>query len=321
MEGIMKKEGNNMAGKVASISINERREEQFNDTVANIRPVFTEGKGRNQKTLTGSVMVPLSCCYVDMRYQRFRQHRKLKWLDSRWSLSKLTPIVIVPHYEEHRFAIVDGQGRFLVAPKKGMDRLPATVLLDIPEDYNERLKFEADCFIKQDTETENLKDLEKHPGRVILEDKTAICIENMLNAYKVKISSLPGQRETSVLGSYPLTYNIVLTHGGKCLEFIFTIIDNAGWNKEKNGYASYVMRSLRDVWIAHPNDRVKMSDFLSKELRQLTPMLFSSKSRAKYPARDPRVACTLYIEDMLCEGLKLPKKIYIDGEKKCKVIG
>ena len=26
------------------------------------------------------------------------------------------------------------------------------------------------------------------------------------------------------------------------------------------------------------------------------------------------------MEDMLCDGLKLPKKIYMDGDKKCKVV-
>lgn len=309
-----------MAAKITSMSIEARREEQFNDTVANIRPVLTDGKGKNLKTVTGFVMVPLSCCFVDERYQGLRLHRKLFYLDRDWSLSKLTAITIVPHYEEHRFAIVDGKGRYLVAPKKGMDRLPANVLLDIPEDYDERLKFEVRCFIGQDTETEEMKDLEKHPGRVILGDEKAVCIKELLDEYKINIVATPGKREASVLGSYPTTYRIVSTHGRKCLEFIFSTINNAGWSKEKNGYATYVMNSLKDAWVAHPNDRIDMSIYLSKNLRQLTPMLFGSKARAKYPTRDPRMACTLYIEDMLCEGLGFPKRIYIDGEKKCKVI-
>ena len=309
-----------MAVKVTAMSINARREEQFNDTISNIRPGLTVGKGRNHKTITGSVTVPLACCYVDERYQGMRQHKKLSRLDSKWDIRKLTSIVVVPHYEEHRFAIVDGQGRFLVAPKKGMDRLPAIVLLDVPDDYNERLKFEAEYFIGQDTEVENVKPLEKHLARVILGDEAATCLDRLLNTYGIKFVSTQGNREVSVLGSYTDTYSIAKVHGEKCLDFIFSIISNAGWNKEPNGYATYVMRALKEVWVAHPNDRVDMNIFLSKNLRQINPMLFGSAARSKYPKRDHRTACILYMEDMLCDGLKLPKKIYIDGDKKCKVV-
>ena len=37
-----------------------RRMEQFNDIVANIKPLMTVGKGKNQRVITGSAVVPLS---------------------------------------------------------------------------------------------------------------------------------------------------------------------------------------------------------------------------------------------------------------------
>ena len=43
-----------MAGKVTSMSTEARRKEQFNDTISNIRPVLTKGRGKSQKTITGS---------------------------------------------------------------------------------------------------------------------------------------------------------------------------------------------------------------------------------------------------------------------------
>lgn len=109
-------------------------------------------------------------------------------------------------------------------------------------------------------------------------------------------------------------------HGEKCLDFIFSIIDNAGWNKEANGYATFVMRALKEVWVAHPNDRKEMSRFLSKELRQIAPNLFSANARTKYPKRDNRAACTLHMEDLVCDNLGIEKKIYVDGTRKCKVV-
>lgn len=305
----------------AVVAMNEetRRMEQFNDIVANIKPLMTTGKGKNQRTITGSAVVPLSCCFVDSRYQGMRTHKHLNRLKNKWDERKLTPIILVPHPEEYRFAVVDGQGRCLVAPEKGMDRLNAIILMDAPEDLNERLKFEAEYFIGQDSEVENVKPLEKHLSRVIIGDVAAVSLDKLLNKYGIKFVSTKGNREESVLGSYTDTYSIVKVHGEKCLDFIFSIIDNAGWNKETNGYATFVMRALREVWIAHPNDRKEIHRYLSKELRQIDPALFSAEAKSKYPKRDHRVSCVLYVEDLVCDGLGIEKKIYVENGKKVKI--
>lgn len=305
----------------AVVAMNEetRRIEQFNDIVANIKPLMTVGKGKNQRAITGSAVVPLSCCFVDSRYQGMRTHKHLNRLKNKWDERKLTPIILVPHPEEYRFAVVDGQGRCLVAPEKGMDRLNAIILMDAPEDLNERLKFEAEYFIGQDSEVENVKPLEKHLSRVIIGDNAAVSLDKLLNKYGIKFVSTKGNREESVLGSYTDTYSIVKVHGEKCLDFIFSIIDNAGWNKEINGYATFVMRALREVWIAHPNDRKEIHRYLSKELRQIDPALFSAEAKAKYPKRDHRVSCVLYVEDLVCDGLGIEKKIYVENVKKVKI--
>lgn len=303
------------------VAMNEetRRIEQYNDIVANIKPLMTVGKGKNQRAITGSAVVPLSCCFIDSRYQGMRTHKHLNRLKNKWDERKLTPIILVPHPEEYRFAVVDGQGRCLVAPEKGMDRLNAIILMDVPEDLNERLKFEAEYFIGQDSEVENVKPLEKHLSRVIIGDSAAVSLDKLLNKYGIKFVATKGNRGESVLGSYTDAYSIVKVHGEKCLDFIFSIIDNAGWNKETNGYATFVMRALREVWIAHPNDRKEIHRFLSKELRQIDPALFSANAKAKYPKRDHRISCVLYVEDMVCDGLGIEKKIYVENGKKVKI--
>jgi len=306
----------------AVVAMNEetRRMEQFNDIVANIKPLMTVGKGKNQRVITGSAVVPLSCCFVDSRYQGMRTHKHLNRLKNKWDERKLTPIILVPHPEEHRFAVVDGQGRCLVAPEKGMDRLNAIILMDAPEDLEERLKFEAEYFIGQDSEVENVKPLEKHRSRVIIGDSAAVSLDKLLNKYGIKFVATRGNRGESILGSYTDAYSIVKAHGEKCLDFIFSIIENAGWNKETNGYATFVMRALREIWIAHPNDRKEIHKYLSKELRQIDPALFSADAKSKYPKRDHRVSCVLYMEDLVCDGLGIEKKIYIESGKKVKVL-
>lgn len=309
-----------MSNTVLSINNETRRIEQFNDIMANVIPMMTKGKGKTLHTITGVANVPLSLCFVDPRYQGMRTHKHIKRLENKWDERKLSNITLVPHPEDHCFAIVDGQGRYIVAPKKGLDRLYATILMDAPEDPVERLKFEAEYFIGQDSEVENVKPLEKHLARVIIGDESATVIDKLCKKYGITFVSTKGQRDESILGSYTDTYSIAKVHGEKCLDFIFSIISNAGWNKEANGYATFVMRALRDIWTAHPNDRVLIHSFLSDELRELDPGLFSSNARARYPKRDHRVSCVLYVEDMVCNGLGINKMIYVDGDKKCKII-
>lgn len=239
---------------VIKMNEEERRIEQFNDVMANAKPMITEGKGRSLRTITASACVPLSVCFVDPRYQGMRSHKRLHRLDSNFDTRKLAPITLVPHYEECRFAIVDGQGRSKVAPNHGMDRLFATILMDAPDDPDERLKFEAEYFIGQDAELEPVSSLEKHLARVIIGDPTATTLDKLLKRYDIKFTQSPGNRKESVLGSYPTTYEIA-KRGEKCLDFIFSIIKNAGWNHEKNGYGTFVMIPLERMWVEHSEDR------------------------------------------------------------------
>ena len=69
----------------------------------------------------------------------------------------------------------------------------------------------------------------------------------------------------------------------------FSISPVVAMNEEINGYATFVMRTLREVWIAHPSDRKEIHRFLSKELRQIDPALFSAEAKSKYPKRDHRM--------------------------------
>lgn len=96
----------------AVVAMNEetRRMEQFNDIVASINLLMTTGKGKNQRVIAGSAVVPLSLCFVDSRYQEMRTHKHLNRLRNKWDERKLAPILLVLHPEEYRSAVVDGQG-------------------------------------------------------------------------------------------------------------------------------------------------------------------------------------------------------------------
>ena len=60
---------NTKAAKVTVFDEMTRRMEQFNDIMANVKPMQTVGTGKGMKTVTGSAVVPISLCYIDDRYQ------------------------------------------------------------------------------------------------------------------------------------------------------------------------------------------------------------------------------------------------------------
>lgn len=291
--------------KLMAKGVSEEQKKLFNLVMENIKGYST---CKSKRKRIGIVAIDLSLLYVDERYQGLRAHKKIRKLINNWDERKLGAIVVVPHPEEYRFAVVDGQGRLMAATELGYETLQAIVLLDAPEDEMERLKFEAEIFISQDDETEDVKPLEKHPARVIIGDPSALTLERIFNKYNVTYTDTKGAREAGVLGSYPTTYEIARIHGESCLEFIFSIINSAGWNDETNGYATFVTESLRYIWVQFFNDRERIHAFLSKELRDIDPTLFSSNARAAYPMRrDTRKACKLYLEDMICESLGLQR--------------
>lgn len=293
--------------------LSEERKRLYKTIMSNLKPFMTDENG---KVVQATGNIPLSLCFVDVRYQGLRRHSKLKKLIDKWDINKLSPIILVPHPEEYRFAIVDGQGRSIVAPMKGLDSLNAIILMVYPEDTKERLLFEAEYFMTQNDETEPVKPIEKHLARVLRGDKTATELNDMLNKYGINFVDNAGQRTDSVLGSYTDTYAIAKRNGADGLDFIFSIIENAGWKEETNGYSTSIMRSLGYMYEAHPDYREAIHRFLSRELRQMDPSLFHASGRAAYPKREFRTSCILYVEDMVCDNLNIDKKIYTNGEKR-----
>ena len=301
------------------VEVSEERRQLFETVMANLKASSFDENG---KVLTANGSIPLSLCYVNDAYQRLRRTDQVMDLANAWDVRILDPISLVPDYVKCMFSIVNGQKRSLSAKILGIDRLQATVFMDAPKDPEERLRFEAEYFIRQDTETDAVKAIEKHKARVIIGDPIAVKLDKILKCYRVGFTNTKGVREEGVLGSYIDAYEIVRKYDDKCLHFIFSIIENAGWNREKNGYSTYVMRALRNCWCAHDDakERNKIHEFLSGELRQMDPALFGANGRTRYPKRDLRAACTLYLEDIVCEGMGIPKKIYIEGERKFKIV-
>ena len=300
--------------KTVVASTKEERKNLFNSIMENIKPLEVDENG---KAITASARIPLSLLFLDERYQRNHKESGVKKLYKNWDVRKLAPILVAPHFDEFVFSLIDGNNRTSVMEMLDISSATATIMMQTPTDDKERLKFECEIFADQDSESEKVKLVEKHNSNVIRGDKAATIIQKLVEEYNVAFVETKGNRDSAILGSYAETYSIAKTENGdKILEFIFSIIQNAGWHDEANGYATYIFRALKSAWLAHSDERETIHEYLSEELRQYDPELFGASARAKYPKRDYRSACVLYTEDLICDGLNIQRKIYKDGEKR-----
>lgn len=306
-----------MSQKVITMGITEAQKTLFESTYNNMKECGRKGNGKY------TCSIPVELLKVDPLYQRMSTSAfsRLKKLASRWTEDKLTPIIVVPHPEEYSYYIIDGYHRYIVSTtmlQAKYKALDAIVLTRVPKGVKERQKFEAELFIGQGTEVERITPVQMHNARILIGDVPALDLEDMLQKYKVSYVSTPGQREKAVLGSYTTAYDISKHNGRDCLEFIFSIINNAGWRTETNGYSKTIMKCLKDVWCAyqHPELHNRMHEYYSEKLRDIDPGLLVAKSRSKYPERNEKQTVALYLADMLVDELGFEKSKYFEEQIK-----
>ena len=272
-----------------------------------------------QKDKHAIIQVPVEYLEIDTRYQTDeRTERDLQYLTKNWSERKLLPLVGVPHWNEGKIYIVDGYGRWIasqiVDPVK-YKYLDVLVLLDAPEDPIERLKFEAEEYAYQNRDVAKVTPIQKHGAMIVLHDPTTEILEQLKRAYGFEYVASKGVREASVLGSYTETLSLCRIDNGKAAEYVFDICAGAGFDRKANGYSSYVMRALRDIYKLYVNDREDTKQFLVKELRKTTPLNLKANAVVKYPMLDAKIAVSLYVEDMVVNALGLAQSREVIGTK------
>lgn len=265
------------------------------------------------------IRVPVELMEIDPRYQTdVRTERDLQYLVRNWDERKLMPLMGVPHWEEGKVYIVDGYGRWIASQlvdKKKYKDLKVQMILNAPTDPKERLVFEAEMYAFQNRDVKDLSAIQRHGAMMILHDPATETIEKLKEIYGFEYTNKQGNREASVLGSYASTLNLCKIDNGQCAKYIFEVCKMAGFDRKPNGYSSYVMRSLRDIYKLYANDRVDTMMLLARQFREITPMILRSNAVTKYPMLDMRTAVSLYVEDLVVEHLGLEQSRRVEGTK------
>lgn len=252
------------------------------------------------------ISVPVELLDIDTNYQiEARTDRSLNYLVSHWDENKLQPVQGVPHWEEGKIYLFDGYGRWIASqmipsPKKD---LRVMVVLNAPSDPEEREKYEAEMYAYQNIDVARMTAPQTHGARLIMHDKATETLEKMKQKYGFEYVMNKGNRSASVLGSYTEALSIC-RQSEDMANYIFDICQRSGFDRKQNGYSTYVMRALKDVYKFYPLTRTENADILVKYLRGISPLYLKSNAVTKYPLLDFKIATSLFLEDILVEKAK-----------------
>lgn len=265
------------------------------------------------------VPVPVEIMEIDSRYQtEERTERDLHYLTNNWNENKLLPLIGVPHWETGKVFLVDGFGRYIasqIVDKEKYKDLQTLLILNAPTDEQERLVFEAEIYAFQNKEVAKVTAIQKHGAMILLDNPATKTLEKMRKKYGFEYSAQKGNREASVLGSYTEALSLCKIDDGACAEFVFDICLGAGFDRKQNGYSSYIMRALKDIYKLYSNNRKETKKLLTKKLRGIEPITLKSRAVANYPMLEMRTAVSLYLEDMIVDILGLEQTREIVGTK------
>ena len=265
--------------------------------------------------------VPVDLLTIDPLYQTDeRTQRSLKKLIDNWDENKLEPITIVPHEEEGMFYIVNGYGRWtasqhLPTPKK---YLCSIVLLGLSKDADKRRVQEAELYAYQNRDCSKMTPIQNHGALKIIGEPSVVLFEKLRDKYNFDFGfGKKTSKKINTIGSYSETLNMIKARDEKCFDFIFSTLIACGFDKKVNGYSTYVLRAMRDIYDNY-GDKKEIVGAIVEILRGITPEQFKSDAITKYPNLEYRSACTMYLEDEVCRVTKKKNKRYIHNNKIAK---
>lgn len=283
----------------------------------------------NQKILYQTVMsniqqignkkyaiVPISLLEADEAYQREPSKKKIKQLVENFDHKKMDALKVVVHPEEYMFSIINGRHRKLALAEIGEVQAVCEIITEIPKNFKTRQLFEAHLFSSQDDEVERMKPVQKHKAGVLLGKKEYLILDEMIRKYNIGLQTGSGRVKEGYIGDYSTVLKIAKSGGGDCLDYIFDIIKQSGWNLEKDGYNRHILNALNTIWAHYPRNRKRIKRTLVDYLITINPSQFCADYKSAYPNRK-NVAAALLLQDIVVSKLNL-EKIY-DGNRKSKL--
>lgn len=123
------------------------------------------------------MMVDVENLFVDHQYQRAVSKGRVKYLVNNWNWKRYFPIIIAHRggSNSRRYAVIDGQQRFMAAQELGLTKLPAIFIVA------SSLEAEAELFLGANT-SKPVGAGDRFKARLVIKDPTALGILKTVRA-------------------------------------------------------------------------------------------------------------------------------------------
>ena len=266
----------------------------------------------NIQTIGGKkfAYIPLELLTIDSRYQRgaLTTENKINKLVGSWNRNLMNPILVSPHKEKALFYIVDGFHRVEAARRMGLTGIEAEVLVDLPDDPEQRLVAEAKLFGNQLKAVDKLTPIQSHNANILAGVEANILLERIAEKYNVNIKPANCQSREKRVNTVTAfaTALRVAKKGEQLLDDIFDIICYAGWNMGTEGFTNWVIQALSNILSMHPDMREASKTALKEYFRTREVENVLAEAIVKYPLRKKGVQMTLFLEDYLHNAINMP---------------
>lgn len=211
------------------------------NTINNMNAVILAGK----KLLT----IPVSELFIDMTYQRTEQ-AKIKRIAKTWDDNKTGLLLVSYRPDVDKYAVIDGQNRMEAAKRVGVHALLCQVFEGLT------IQEEAKIFAEQDENITRVSSADKFKALLVMGDETCMLIKNICNEFGISIRKTYGDslcKTRKNLNGLISAQRIVENYGIECLRWIFTVIQESGWDLTAKAYTDRHFQVLLSFYRARAN--------------------------------------------------------------------
>lgn len=239
--------------------------------------------------------IPLDFMFVNADYQRPPQ-RSINRIAANFDENKCGFLLVNYDKSTGKFAIVDGQHRFLAAQQAGIKNLPCQIL------NLESAKSEAMVFARQNENVTRVSGYDKFRAKVFAGDPNAKQISEICRKHGVTmVRNGYSVGKTRSITAIEKTFR----KSADCLDWVLDVLmDKTTWGRYDKGLQARYINMLSSLY----NDAKANLDFentIINTMRSVSPDNLWVVAKHKYPYLGGRqAACVQFIRDMASGSAK-----------------
>lgn len=279
MTTIMNMEGNILSETVTTakdryvnslemILTKKKAEEGKEERISYLAGKFEDAIRRKEERVI--VMIPVKYLAVCRLYQTvYRTNRDIKQLESNFNWDLFGTAIGTLNLEMGVIALVDGQARTnVVIKKEGKDAyIPVTVIIKVPTDYAERIKYEARLFTEQNKVTRSVSHNEKLEGLSEQGDVSATILLEMLKEYGIARTTYCGTLPADSIRDTNIYKTFINVNGRAGAKWLFDVYKYSGSHAHPSSYCRQFAKAFMHAYNNYPAYREEIKQFLITYLR------------------------------------------------------